>query len=144
MKKIPRPVYPRLSCKQDKRYKLCDADVKKILKLRKKGDTVISIAEKFNVSPNGINYLINPKYAETVKKSTAKILKKRYKEDAKFRKYLKNHRNTDRRKRKKEDPEYLQYTKDYDKFYASTHKEQKSAQARKRYLRKKEAEKNGK
>lgn len=101
--------YPRLSCSMDKRKKICDSDVKKILKLHKNGMMIKDIAKKFNVSYNTILRKVNPKfyqeqlvksrvrdrkryaedpaYRKSQIKEVTKYFNKRYKTDAEFRKY---------------------------------------------------------
>ncbi len=100
--------YPRLSCKNDKRIKICDSDAKQIVKLHKKGATIKEIAIEFKVSKNTILRRINPKnYQKQLAKGRIRDRKK-YAEDPKYResqqnyvnKYIKNRRSTDEKFRK--------------------------------------------
>lgn len=97
-----------MSCIQDRRFKLCENDVGKILKLRD-SHSITEIAEIFNVSYQTIWVILNPQKREKIRKNNAKRNKERYHSDESFRKRQNKAVSTNMIERKKNDPVFRKY-----------------------------------
>ena len=103
--------YPQLTCKQDKRYKLCDADIKKILKLGKSDLFNREIGVKFNVSDTTIWGIFHQKKVKESREKTRINNNKRYHNDEKYREYHSKKVSEHIKIKRKINPEYNKWTK---------------------------------
>ncbi len=138
MKKITKSVYPPLSCKLDRRIKLCDDDIKKIIKLRNNGVRVVVIAEMYRVQPKTIYMIISPEKAEKDIRRISKIQKKRYAEDPEYRKYIQERNRINKKYLKANNPKLKEWTRNYDRIYRQKNREKINKQVRERRAKKKE------
>ena len=103
--------YPQLTCKQDKRYKLCDVDVKKILKLGKSNLFNMEIGEKFGVSGSTIWGIFHPKKEKESREKTRINNNKRYHNDGQYREYHSKKVSEHIKIKRKINPEYNEWAK---------------------------------
>jgi orotate phosphoribosyltransferase-like protein len=64
--------YPKLPRKYDLRFKLTEADIKRIQALRKQGITIKKLSEIFKVSVTTIGYYIYPKMRKAIMEKNRK------------------------------------------------------------------------
>jgi len=84
-------VFPRKERDQDKRVTVTEKDIEQMKKLRKKGLTYEKIAEKLRRPRNLVRAYLIDGYSKQFSKYTSKSNSKRYKNDKKFREYMKNY-----------------------------------------------------
>ncbi len=105
--------YPQVSCELDKRIKICNKDMKKIIKLAKKGKSITDISKIYKVSFTTIKRIIDPKYEKHYYELMKKYIKKRYAEDGEFRDKLKKQVTKNIKKRSAEDEKFRRWRLDY-------------------------------
>ncbi len=101
--------YPRLSCENDKRIKICESEVKGILKLYKDGMMIKDIAKKHNVDYNTILRRINPKSYQKQLANFRVFSRKKYASDPKYRESQQKDVNKYIKKRRDTDPKFKKY-----------------------------------
>ena len=82
---MKKPTYPRLSCKADKRIKVCEITLKKIKRLSVKGKSSPEIAKIIGLNRTTVWLYLHPSKRKKQYKISAETKKKRYHKDAKFR-----------------------------------------------------------
>lgn len=110
-----KPIYPRISREQRKNCKLSVKDIKDIKIYRSNGETAISLAKRYNVSSQAIQYwstkgrrkqcLLNSKITEKIRMQHSLYIKKKNKQVNKFIKF-----------RRKHDIIFNQYRNDYNNY----------------------------
>jgi len=95
--------------RQDLRRKLTQNDLVKIIKMRARGMTYLSIANYFNVDKMTIYVRLNPDYYERKKERIRTYRKNRYNTDKKYRKRVLEIQRKSQMKRYYSSPEYRKY-----------------------------------
>ena len=128
--------YPRISCELDRRFKLCNKDVKKIITLRNKGKTYKFISKKFKVNSGTIWRVVNQNKNKKYIKAMCETNKKRYAESEEFRNYTKENTRKNQKIRRSQNKKLRDWESVYKKEWAKNNPE-KIKKYRKDYNQKK-------
>lgn len=101
--------YPKLSCSNDKRKKICDSDKKEIIQVYKKTHKVKPLAKKFNVHRSTIYSIVNPEPFKKRNKSRWQKDKQRMKNDNKFKEKIRTYIQEWHKNRYDTDPKFRKY-----------------------------------
>ena len=114
-------IYPRIDCKIDKRFKLCEDKKERIKKLSEKGKSIQQIADKFGVHQATIRRVVFPEYAKKANQYAKKNIQNRYRKDSKFRKKMADTSSKCIKKRYVSDKKFRDWSNQSNKIWRDQH-----------------------